>query len=95
MIEKEQVIEYLKQVQDPELNIDVWTLGLIYDIKIAEDALNIQMTFTTPMCPYGPTLVESIKMKLLSLEKINQVDVEVVFDPPWQPNDELRAMLGV
>ena len=57
MVEKQQVIDALKLVTDPELNIDVWTLGLIYDI-ILEDGIKIVMTFTTPLCPYGPELVE-------------------------------------
>ena len=93
---KEQIIEVLKKVNDPELNIDVWTLGLIYNIDIKENNdLNIKMTFTTPMCPYGPWLVEDIKKKLLEIKEANSVNVEITFNPPWQPSEELRAMLGV
>ncbi len=95
MINKEPVIEILKKVNDPELNIDVWTLGLIYNIDINENNVNVLMTFTTPMCPYGPWLVEDIKKKLLEIKEINSVNIEITFNPPWQPNEELRAMLGV
>lgn len=95
MIQKEPVIEILKKVNDPELDIDVWTLGLIYNIDINENNVNILMTFTTPMCPYGPWLVEDIKKKLLEIKEINSVNIEITFNPPWQPNEELRAMLGV
>ena len=95
MVQKESVIEVLKKVNDPELNIDVWTLGLIYNIDINEDNIKLLMTFTTPMCPYGPWLVEDIKKKLLEIKETNSVNVEITFNPPWQPNEELRAMLGV
>ena len=95
MINKEPVIEILKKINDPELNIDVWTLGLIYNIDINENNVNVLMTFTTPMCPYGPWLVEDIKKKLLEIKEINSVNIEITFNPPWQPNEELRAMLGV
>ncbi|MBS3133669.1 metal-sulfur cluster assembly factor [Candidatus Woesearchaeota archaeon] len=94
-IQKESAIEVLKKVNDPELNIDVWTLGLIYDININENNLNIKMTFTTPMCPYGPWLVEDIKKKLSEIKGVNSVNIEITFNPPWQPSEELRAMLGV
>ena len=93
---KEQVIEILKQVNDPEIGIDVYTLELIYDIHLKEDgSVFIKMTFTTPMCPYGPMLLDEIKTRVSEIEGIKGVDIEVVFDPPWQPSDELRATLGV
>ncbi len=95
MVQKESVIEVLKKVNDPELNIDVWTLGLIYNIDINEDNIKLLMTFTTPMCPYGPWLVDDIKKKLSEMKEINSVNVEITFNPPWQPSEELRAMLGV
>ena len=94
-ITKEQIIEVLKTCYDPEINIDIWTLGLIYNIDIVEDKVNIRMTFTSIMCPYGPMLVEDIKTKLGQDKEIKEVNVEVVFNPPWQPSEELRAMLGV
>jgi metal-sulfur cluster biosynthetic enzyme len=94
MITKEQAIDALKLCEDPELNIDVWTLGLIYDLDVNDGKVKIKMTFTTPLCPYGPMLLDTIKMKLTEHGASN-VDLEVVFDPPWKPSEELREMLGV
>ena len=53
------------------------------------------MTFTSPMCPYGPALLEDVKQKLAEIKGIKNINVEVVFDPTWEPSDDLRAMLGV
>ena len=93
---KKQIIEILKKVNDPELHIDVWTLGLIYNIEIAGSIVNITMTFTSPMCPYGPFLVDEIKNKIKEKDKsIKEVKVEVVFQPLWQPSDEVKEILGI
>ncbi len=94
MITREQIIEVLKKVNDPEIMVDVWTLELIYDLKVENDKIDIKMTFTTPLCPYGPMLLEEIKQRLNEL-KPESVNIEVVFSPPWQPSEELRATLGV
>jgi len=92
---KEQIIEILKTVNDPEIGVDVYTLELIYNIDILENDVKIKMTFTTPMCPYGPMLLEEIRARVSELEDVKGVDIEVTFDPPWQPSAELRAVLGV
>ncbi|MBI4148052.1 metal-sulfur cluster assembly factor [Candidatus Woesearchaeota archaeon] len=94
MITKDNVIEALKKVEDPELLIDVWTLGLIYDMVVQESDVNIKMTFTSPLCPYGPLLVEDMKRKLADIG-VKQTHVEIVFEPPWQPNEEVKEMLGL
>ncbi len=94
MITKEQVIEILKQVNDPEIQVDIWTLGLIYNIKIEDKKIMITMTFTTPTCPYGPMLLQDVRTQVQEGTGAS-VDVEVTFDPPWQPSEELRATLGV
>lgn len=96
MVEEEQVQEALKQVEDPELKMDVWSLGLIYEIEIDddEDQVDIEMTFTTPMCPYGPELVDDVETTILEETSIEHVEVEVTFDPPWEPPEDLRAMMG-
>jgi len=95
MVTKEEVIEALKKVEDPEIRIDVWTLELIYNVDISDDKVKIKMTLTTPACPYGPMLISEVKSKVMELEGVKNVDVEVTFDPPWEPSDELRATLGV
>jgi metal-sulfur cluster biosynthetic enzyme len=95
MATREEVIEKLKQVVDPELYIDVWTLGLIYDIALDEGVVNIRMTFTSIACPAGPQLVQEIKDKLAGLSGVTTANVEVVFSPPWEPSEDLKAMLGI
>lgn len=92
---KEEAVEVLKNVKDPELDLDVWTLGLIYKIDIANDIINITMTFTTPMCPYGPQLMDNIYNKLKEMQGVKDVKIELTFSPPWLPSAEVRAMLGV
>ncbi len=95
MATKDEVTEALKEIIDPELFIDIWTLGLIYDVDMNESTVDIKMTFTSMACPAGPQLVEEVKSKISELEGVDKVNVEVVFTPPWQPSDELKAMLGI
>ncbi|MDP7197963.1 MAG: metal-sulfur cluster assembly factor [SAR202 cluster bacterium] len=95
MVTKEDIIEVLKNVNDPEIGIDIYTLELIYDVKVEGDKVKIKMTFTTPMCPYGPQLLEEVKTKVNEIEGVKETNVEVTFDPPWEPSQELRATLGV
>ena len=90
---KQQLIEILQSVEDPELHIDIHTLGLIYETEIKDTEVFIKMTFTSPFCPFGPQMVDEIKEKIKSTGKT--ADIEITFDPPWQPSEELRAMLGV
>lgn len=99
MITKETLIEdVFKKYQDPELGIDVWTLGLIYNVEILEkegkaDQVKILLTFTSPLCPYGPQMVAELQQQIK--EKGVEAEIEVTFDPPWQPSEELREMMGV
>lgn len=96
-INKESVINILKECYDPEIPIDLWNLGLIYEIKLEQEAVNITMSLTTPGCTMGQYMADDIKQKLLEKENIKNVNVDVVFDPPWQPEmmtDEGRKKLG-
>ncbi len=95
MITKEEIIEALKEVMDPELMIDVWSLELIYEVNITGPKIEILMTFTTPLCPYGPQLKEDVKNKILELEGVDEVEITITFNPRWEPSEELRALLGV
>jgi len=97
MLTKDSVINVLKQINDPEILVDVWTMGLIYTIEINEKkkVITITMTLTTPMCPYGPMLLEEIKARLKEETSAKEVILNLTFDPPWQPSEELRMMLGV
>lgn len=95
MITKEQVIERLETIIDPEVGIDIHTMGLIYDIQIKSDKeLYLLITYTTPMCPAGPTIQDEIRgdMRALGFEKI---DIDLTFEPAWKPSKELREALGV
>ncbi len=92
---QEQITEMLETVIDPELGVDVWTMGLIYNVTVPKDKqVDILMTFTTPFCPYGEQLKDEVEdsMKILGFEKVN---IEVTFDPPWTPPKELREAMGV
>lgn len=95
MATREQIIDALKTINDPELYIDVWTLGLIYDLEQDGTNLKVRMTFTSPACPAGPYLVDEITKKTQALEGIEKTEIEVTFSPPWAPSDELKQMLGI
>ena len=95
MVTKKDVIKVLKTINDPEIQIDIWTLELIYDLKIKNDKVYIKMTFTSPMCPYIPAFLEEIKTKVSEIKGVKEANVEVTFDPPWEPSKKLRAVLGV
>ncbi len=97
-IEKEidkKIIDVIKNVQDPELGVDIWSLGLIYNIE-QNGKLDIVMTFTSPMCPYGPQIVSELKSGLRGKGyKEENVNINVVFNPLWEPSDELKEALGM
>ncbi len=94
-ITKEQVEKICKNYEDPELHIDIWTLGLVYKIEIKEnDVVNLTITFTTPMCPFGPEMVQDLK-QIIKYKGAKEVNIDVTFDPPWKPSGELREMLGL
>ena len=97
-MKKEEIIAKLKEVKDPEIGIDVWTLGLIYDIKIDDEGAKILMTLTTPLCPFADKIIEMVEEKVGELfigDGLKNVKVELMFDPPWKPSDELRTTLGI
>lgn len=96
MVTRETVIEVLKTIEDPELFLDIWFLGLIYSIDISEEsAVNIEMTFTSPMCPAGPDLIKQVKEKVGGIDGVASCEVKVTFVPPWQPSDEVKGLLGM
>lgn len=93
MLTKEQIIEELKTVKDPELGMDIYSLGLIYNIAIGEDGIDILMTLTTPFCPYGDEIIGGVEK---SLEKFGQeVRVDITFEPEWTLSEDLRISLGL
>ena len=103
MIAEDKIVDILKQCYDPEIPIDLWNLGLIYDIKIQEayekekSDINIVMSLTTPGCGMGQPMADDIRQKLENLDEVNQAFVEITFEPPWSPEkmtDEGKSKLG-
>ena len=82
-----EVWKALEEVRDPELGYNVVELGLIYDVRFDEDSktVYVKMTLTAPGCPYGPELVQQVRSRVESIEGVEKADVELVFDPPWDP----------
>ncbi|SYZ72189.1 MIP18 family protein YitW [Candidatus Zixiibacteriota bacterium] len=100
MITSEEVREKIRTVEDPEIGLGVVDLGLIYDIDVTDGRIvTVIMTLTTPACPYGPVLVEQVKEKIKEMPGVEKVDVMVVWDPPWNPeemaSDMAKDALGI
>lgn len=96
-VEKEKVLEVLKQVYDPEIPVDVVNLGLVYDVVIDGGRVAVKMTTTASGCPVGNYIAQQAKRVLEKLEGVKAVAVELVYDPPWQESmisEEGRRMLG-
>ena len=91
-ISKSDCVEVFQNYVDPELGIDVWTLGLIYEYEVKGDNVDVKMTFTTPLCPFGPQMVEELEMELKQ-KGAKIVDIEVVFEPRWEPSEEVKELL--
>jgi metal-sulfur cluster biosynthetic enzyme len=92
---REAIVEVLKTVEDPELFLDIWFLGLIYNIGIDEGHVVIDMTFTSPMCPAGPQLKHEVETKVKTVPGVKEVTVVITFQPPWEPSDEVKGLLGM
>jgi len=92
---KDKVIEALKKVLDPEIMLDVYTLGLIYKVEEKNGEVRVLMTLTTPLCPYGDQLVKDVKKAVEGVKGVRKAKVELTFTPRWEPSEELRALLGV
>ncbi len=98
MVTEEQAREALKQVEDPELGLNIVDLGLVYDVEVEGSTINVRMTLTSPGCPVGPQLLNGSKMVLQELEGVEEVNVELVWEPFWSPdriNPDYRAILGL
>ena len=96
---KSAVIDALKSVYDPEIPVDIYELGLIYDVEIDEDGdAVVKMTLTTPHCPVAESLPQEVELRVLSVPGIRDAEVKLVWDPPWDPSkmsDEARLELGM
>ncbi len=97
-INKSIVLQALRQVIDPELNMNVVDLGLIYDVLIHGAKVTVVMTVTTPGCPMQDSLKLGVHSALINLEDVEAVDVQLVWDPPWTPDlivPRVRAEMGI
>jgi len=84
---REQVIEALRTIFDPEIPVNIYELGLIYEVQVADDGeTSIQMTLTTPMCPAAEMLPPEVETKARSVPGVSSVALELVWDPPWNPD---------
>ena len=83
---RQRVIEQLQTVYDPEIPVNIYELGLIYDVEVDDDgATRIRMTLTTPMCPAAEELPPEVETKARSVEGVTSVQLDLVWDPPWNP----------
>jgi FeS assembly SUF system protein len=98
IILENKVIEVLKTIYDPEIPVDVFELGLIYEVRIDEDKnVEIDMTLTSPNCPVAETMPKEVEDKVAALDDVNTAKVNIVFDPPWDKDmmsEEAKLELG-
>ena len=80
---KEKVIAEIKKIYDPEIPVNIYELGLIYDISIIEKNVKVKMTLTTPNCPVAESLPKEVKESIMELDGVDKVDLDLVWEPPW------------
>ncbi len=95
----EKIVKVLKTIYDPEIPVDIYELGLIYDVMVNEDLdVKILMTLTSPNCPVAETLPVEVEEKIKSIDEIKDAEVEITFDPPWSQelmSEEAKLELGM
>jgi FeS assembly SUF system protein len=96
---KEEVITMLRDVYDPEIPVNIYELGLVYDVQVDEsDGIRVVMTLTSPMCPVAETLPVEIEARAREIEGVRDVRIDLVWDPPWDPDmmsEAARLELGM
>ena len=85
MVTKDEVISILKKCYDPEIPINIYDLGLVYDIDIGDTRIVVKMTLTAPGCPASAYLSSDVKRKIEALPGVKEAEVQIVWDPPWTP----------
>ncbi|MSQ05785.1 MAG: metal-sulfur cluster assembly factor [Dehalococcoidia bacterium] len=98
MLTREDVLTALKGVYDPEIPINVVDLGLVYDVRVTDGDVYVQMTLTFPGCGMGPQIAQQAEWAIQDLEGVEEVNIEMVFDPPWTPDlisPDARSQLGI
>ena len=95
---KDEVIDALRQVEDPELGMDIVDLGLLYDVEVDGSHVKVTHTLTSMGCPVGPMIQEDIHRVTSEVEGVDEIDVELTWDPPWSPDrmsDDAKFILGI
>jgi metal-sulfur cluster biosynthetic enzyme len=98
MPDQEAILVALRTVKDPELNVNIVDLGLIYTVQSRENEVDVEMTLTTPACPAGPEILRNAVSALEKIEGVSKANVKLVMSPPWSPDrmsDEARDELGI
>ena len=80
---KEKVIDEIKKIYDPEIPVNIYELGLIYDVSIIEKNVKVKMTLTTPNCPVAESLPKEVKESIMEIDGVEKVDLDLVWEPPW------------
>lgn len=95
----EDAVDVLRSIYDPEIPVDIYELGLIYDVNVSDAGdVHILMTLTSPNCPVAESLPEEVREKVRSLDEVKEVEVEITFDPPWTKDlmsEEAKLELGI
>jgi metal-sulfur cluster biosynthetic enzyme len=97
MLDQDTLISALRTVKDPELNVNVIDLGLVYSIQARDDQVDVEMTLTSPACPVGPEMLRNAAAALQSVQGVAKANVKLVMSPPWSPEkmtDAARDELG-
>ena len=98
MTTEKDVMKALRKVKDPELNLDIVVLGLVYEVDIAETHVNAKISLTSPFCPAASQIIDDAKAAIEGVDGVETANVELTFDPPWTPeriNPLIRATLGI
>lgn len=98
MLNEELVFEKLKSVKDPEINLNIVDLGLVYGVEISGEVVKVTMTMTSPMCPWGETLVSDVTKAVKELSGVKDAEIIITFDPPWDDakmSEEAKLELGI
>ncbi len=95
----EQIVRVLKSIYDPEIPVDIYELGLIYDVMVNEDMeVKVLMTLTSPNCPVAESLPQEVEQKIKAIDAVKSVELELTFDPPWSRDlmsEEAKLELGM
>jgi metal-sulfur cluster biosynthetic enzyme len=97
-VSRDQVWEALSQVMDPELHMNIVSLGLVYGVEIRGGDVDVEITLTSPGCPYGPQLLYAVEQTVRTVDGVKEVSLNVVWEPPWGPDkmsEEARLELGL